>query len=1343
MDLPMSFLDDPPPTVDLDELPDPFSDRLQASFPIPPAFRTLLFPSRSDSLASLHDFVLPPIDKKSFDVNAVTFIKELSVSEDEPDKLKNVLTSMPSVPFMKLEQLYERAVTARRDGFVGLAVNNNKMPMWAMAYWYELEEIRNAKKDWESAEAWLKENDEDVLPELKEMPWGLKMPEKTGTFTQHLAVFCSDRWISDEQLNLVAWMLQRVLDSASFTGVSALRVVGPFFVCKLISAYRNGTASYLQQPNRWLRRVGDLIATGEVKTVAFNAGVQLGKDGIIIPGKASDVNHWVTVKLDMPTMMLGFGDSWSEENELPEELRRAIEWWLEQHGRGSVLLDTQLVCSVQRDSVSCGILAANCLLKSFYPARFPALDSSRCSEGRIWIFLAVLRDILRGEAPVSHYPIILQRANSSSSAMVSVRNGSSSDLRGPSKDKTSSRDLPKSVSVSKNRDSEPSKSNIPKAKGKQNKAQTAGNKRTIQEAFLSQASKPNTNQKAGTGGESEAEEVMDEGAETAGVVVGKVNTAPNPVLKKITGRAYDKSKPGKRKWFYWCKTPGCSGTLANLNKSRWLAHAYGDCPGISPDLKEVGQAMMAVAPSKVLADIEGTKVEGLVDESKDGNIAGGDGDGNSDGENGEPPVKKFKMEDGRVFVEDPDQPSVAPVATKTGRQIRHARLNLAITQLFCIAGLPPFLASRPEWTRAWQTADPTYNPQTKDTLTHNIQSESALCHERQLGYLKTRKNLTFSCDGGTSRGRDSFWNAHVATGDGDVYKMATLEATAVSHDANWILNSVSLPVIDDIGRNQFAGVVCDSTGNTRAFRRLLVQEIPTIIELPDTVHHLNLLVKDLVRVEHFKEPIAVDRMIIQRFHKSHSGAAELAAERQNRGISRGLEGIGKTRFGGIVHAAISVQRCNAAIQAIVKGGTTDCEDFADYMGGSTLATAQYDVRHRQFISVGHPIVTTIRCLEATQATCADVFVYWHALVYAVSKALENERNSEMAASIREEIMDKVAYRYNQLFGQNPALGSPVFLAAAYLNPGYMDRQSGIFCEDRDNSKEDYRGIHSVNVFVKVLNYLHNHVALPEVKKGVNPLFTDYREYGAQFSECLKHECIAYARRRFPYDGAFDINATSPQEWWERIHSAEPKEILPVIALKIYALRPNSMAEERTVSNFTWITPPVRNRMSVATMSHMTTVRQYYKANNITVLLSLFGLCNCRYKLLLMIYQSQTRKSNPQPILKYYQIVRAEKESLQNTEDTKPLEEEEEDRWIDERTDDDNEVDKESPGSWHRLIEVVKQFVDLESPYLHGLLTENRVGTNAGRKTAVAVKDSKDSREADLGNENQNFGISLM
>jgi hypothetical protein len=58
--------------------------------------------------------------------------------------------------------------------------------------------------------------------------------------------------------------------------------------------------------------------------------------------------------------------------------------------------------------------------------------------------------------------------------------------------------------------------------------------------------------------------------------------------------------------------------------------------------------------------------------------------------------------------------------------------------------------------------------------------------ERQLAYLKMQENLTISCDGGTSKGREAFWTTHVSTPKRKVYVMECREATSESHTAVWI-----------------------------------------------------------------------------------------------------------------------------------------------------------------------------------------------------------------------------------------------------------------------------------------------------------------------------------------------------------------------------------------------------------------------------------------------------------------------------------------------------------------------------------------------------------------------------
>lgn len=117
----------------------------------------------------------------------------------------------------------------------------------------------------------------------------------------------------------------------------------------------------------------------------------------------------------------------------------------------------------------------------------------------------------------------------------------------------------------------------------------------------------------------------------------------------------------------------------------------------------------------------------------------------------------------------------------------------------------------------------------------------------------------------------------------------------------------------------------DSTGNTRLHRELLAIEIPTLLNLPDIVHFINNTLKDIIQLPYFKKPITLVRGVISKFHKSHLGTAELNAARDHFQIRRGLETIGKTRFGIIILAARSVERNIPAIKRVVERAKFDIE----------------------------------------------------------------------------------------------------------------------------------------------------------------------------------------------------------------------------------------------------------------------------------------------------------------------------------------------------------------------------------------------------------------------------------
>jgi hypothetical protein len=83
-----------------------------------------------------------------------------------------------------------------------------------------------------------------------------------------------------------------------------------------------------------------------------------------------------------------------------------------------------------------------------------------------------------------------------------------------------------------------------------------------------------------------------------------------------------------------------------------------------------------------------------------------------------------------------------------------------------------------------------------------------------------------------------------------------------------------------VGSSHICAAVSDSTGNTRLFRELLVEEIPTIFNFPDIVYFIISTIKDIVKLEYFKGTTTVLRSttINSTSLKSHPAIPELKLE---------------------------------------------------------------------------------------------------------------------------------------------------------------------------------------------------------------------------------------------------------------------------------------------------------------------------------------------------------------------------------------------------------------------------------------------------------------------------------
>lgn len=58
-------------------------------------------------------------------------------------------------------------------------------------------------------------------------------------------------------------------------------------------------------------------------------------------------------------------------------------------------------------------------------------------------------------------------------------------------------------------------------------------------------------------------------------------------------------------------------------------------------------------------------------------------------------------------------------------------------------------------------------------------------------------------------------------------------------------------MINDIGPERFAAIGSDSTGNTKWAREGVVEEIPTLLIVPDPCRHLSNAVKEVTELTYF------------------------------------------------------------------------------------------------------------------------------------------------------------------------------------------------------------------------------------------------------------------------------------------------------------------------------------------------------------------------------------------------------------------------------------------------------------------------------------------------------------
>ncbi|KZV86743.1 hypothetical protein EXIGLDRAFT_621476, partial [Exidia glandulosa HHB12029] len=256
-----------------------------------------------------------------------------------------------------------------------------------------------------------------------------------------------------------------------------------------------------------------------------------------------------------------------------------------------------------------------------------------------------------------------------------------------------------------------------------------------------------------------------------------------------------------------------------------------------------------------------------------------------------------------------------------------------------------------------------------------------------------------------------------------------------SHSSEYI-GKLLRKIMEEIGPHKFICAVSDSTGNTKKAREDLALDFPTLLPLADGAHPLNNLLKEIATITYFGPMISQSRRLLKHVRISSFATQRIKAEAQNQGVSRHLEGIGKTRFSSLCRAGHSIIRNLDGIKKLVDGNvifvTKKERTTFSFMFGRK-AFGDYDTTLRQLVGVHTPFAKAIKCIESPQIHAGHVWLFWLAALATVQDLFDtNSTTLELPDEVMVQLTSIINRRYDAMF-EGPR--NAVYKAALFLDPG--------------------------------------------------------------------------------------------------------------------------------------------------------------------------------------------------------------------------------------------------------------------------------------------------------------------
>ncbi|EED78338.1 predicted protein [Postia placenta Mad-698-R] len=428
--------------------------------------------------------------------------------------------------------------------------------------------------------------------------------------------------------------------------------------------------------------------------------------------------------------------------------------------------------------------------------------------------------------------------------------------------------------------------------------------------------------------------------------------------------------------------------------------------------------------------------------------------------------------------------------------------------------------------------------------------------------LKTQRDLTLSFDGGKTWKLKGVYTIHISTPERWVFLMDLNDASHVSHTANYIVEILQ-EIIAGVGAERFSGIVSDNTGNTRKAWQLIRMMFTHIFNMQDSCHEMNLALGQISELPEFKDVrtslpyyvitlvISDMRAILAFMNKSTYTMEHFNDACKSLNITIGLAAIGDTRFATLTWTAISVRECLPAFRKIVAQLTS-------------------------------PYAKVIKCLKSSLSTASDVFVFWLGIIAQLHDLfIHNRAHLEMST-----ISDVRAITNQRYKGMIDDGSEDIYITAFFLDPYIKATEEHLSPSHPASIHSRYHpsGYHYHSPLLTRNEYGNLVDAKPDEictrMQLRNPRLANLTP-GAALN-ALKSELKAYAKKRNPFF------------WWVKMQQDDDAHILGALAIKLYSVVPNSMADERTMSMITWLNSACRSKQDVRTLQDYIKIRQWYR-----------------------------------------------------------------------------------------------------------------------------------------------------